>query len=141
MTTTRFFKHISIQKKDQDTQYEGDIFELILGMARCSIQFSQAAGRVADFTEMLLDQSNEKELQCVRYTVVWIEFNMIHYYSLLCCLYVWRKNQFMFVLLYFIVCHKIHLLKSHPLFGSISVIPRKWMILSKLPYLSISFNY
>ena len=78
MTTTRFFKHISIQKKDQDTQYEGDIFELILGVARCSIQFSQAAGRVADFTEMLLDQSHEKELQCVRYTVVWIEFNMIN---------------------------------------------------------------
>lgn len=97
MTTTRFFKHISIQKKDQDTQYEGDIFELILGMARCSIQFSQAAGRVADFTEMLLDQSNEKELQCVRYTVVWIEFNMIN--SIVCfiiCMYGERTNSCLF---------------------------------------------
>ena len=70
MTATRIFKKVSLKPNEQQQQYEGDVFELISSLARCAIEYTTVAGRVADFSEMLLGMTKDSELNCAKHTTV-----------------------------------------------------------------------
>lgn len=70
MNATRVFKNVSMKKKDQDQQYEGDVFEMITAIARYGIENTSNTGRITDFSEMLIQYLNDDQTGITRHTSV-----------------------------------------------------------------------
>ena len=72
MTTTRFFNNSASKPQDQERQYDGDIVEMISALARCAIEYTTVAGRIADFAEMLLGLVDDPDMKSTKHTSVHI---------------------------------------------------------------------
>lgn len=70
MNATRVLKNVSMKKRDQDQQYEGDVFEMITAVARCAIENTTNTGRITDFSEMLIQYLNDDQTGITRHTSV-----------------------------------------------------------------------